>query len=248
MEYKFDNLPPVLQNAFLNQTILTETGEIRRLSSNISCREALRLYTLVRKLRPEVTIEIGLAEGMSTLAILQALEDNQCGTHHVIDPYQSQYWHNAGLQMIEAAKLTRRMCFYESFPEETIPNLPMLQFGFIDSSHLFDLTLLDFVLVDKKLVISGIIGMHDLWMPSLQAVYRYIVSNRAYKPYPDINQRERIKGFAKSMLVKLLPLAASSKRRSCVEVIHPRSPFTLDMVFIQKTDHDERNWRFHRSF
>ena len=41
--------------------------------------------------------------------------------------------------------LAQRMHFTRSFPEVTVPELPALQFAFIDASHLFDLSVLDFV-------------------------------------------------------------------------------------------------------
>lgn len=70
------------------------------------------------------------------------------------------------------------MQFYRKFAEEVFPNLSSLHFVFIDSSHLFDLTVTEFVLADKKLDVGGGMAFHDMWMPSLQTFVRYVLANR----------------------------------------------------------------------
>jgi Methyltransferase domain len=47
--------------------------------------EGLRLYKLLRDLRPEVAVETGVCNGVSTAFLLLALEDNGTGTLHSID-------------------------------------------------------------------------------------------------------------------------------------------------------------------
>ena len=47
--------------------------------------EGLRLYRLLRDLHPEVAVETGVCNGVSTAFLLLALEDNGTGTLHSID-------------------------------------------------------------------------------------------------------------------------------------------------------------------
>jgi hypothetical protein len=47
--------------------------------------EGLRLYKLLRDLRPEVAVETGVCNGVSTAFLLLALEDNGAGALHSID-------------------------------------------------------------------------------------------------------------------------------------------------------------------
>ena len=47
--------------------------------------EGLRLYRLLRELRPEVAVETGVCNGVSTAFVLLALEDNGTGRLHSID-------------------------------------------------------------------------------------------------------------------------------------------------------------------
>jgi Methyltransferase domain len=182
-------LPAVLTDAVASGKSVRPDGTSARLTQNVTIEDAERLYDVVRTLQPEATVEIGLAHGISALAITQALDDNGRGMHHVIDPFQSSKWEGIGLANLARAHLDRRVRYYEAFPEEVLPTMPGISFGFIDSSHLFDLTLVDFVLVDKRLEIGGLIGFHDPWMPSQQKVLRYILANRNYRVHEDVPSR-----------------------------------------------------------
>jgi hypothetical protein len=217
----------------------------------VSEEEALALYSAVRAVRPEQSLEVGLAHGVSALAILGAIFANGSGHHYVIDPFQRNYGY-CGEAMIVRAGLGTRHSFLERFPEEVIPQIPSLQFAFIDSSHLFDLTLAEFVLIDKKLDPGGIIAFHDLWMPSLQSVVRFILANRTYSicrefsgndPTPSVGQR--IKELGGRCLRKI----PGATRVLNANVLHPWSAFrTQNLLFLQKRSDDERDWRFHRPF
>jgi hypothetical protein len=125
-----------------------------------------------------------LAHGISALAILAAISANGAlGHHYVVDPFQKNYA-NCGEAMITLGGFADRHTFLERFPEEVVPQLQRLQFAFIDASHLFDFTMMEFVLVDKKLEVGGLIALYDLWMPSLQTVLRFIHTNRGVSDSP----------------------------------------------------------------
>lgn len=142
-----ETLPDVLVQALASKTAFAPDGTTRPLESNISREEAESLYAAVRSIQPICSLEIGLAHGISALAILAAISANgSLGHHYIIDPLQKNYA-NCGEAMICKAGLADRHTFLERFPEEVIPQLPRLQFAFIDASHLFDLTMMEFVLV-----------------------------------------------------------------------------------------------------
>ena len=50
--------------------------------------EAERILGIVRAHRPQRTIEVGMAFGLSTMAIVQGLVETGDGTHVAIDPSQ----------------------------------------------------------------------------------------------------------------------------------------------------------------
>jgi predicted O-methyltransferase YrrM len=184
-------LPTTLLTAIAEGSVFNSLSEKTPLHSNISQSEAETLYNLVREVKPTFSVEVGFAQGISAMAILKGLADNKTGIHHVIYPFQGNY-EDAGLAMVERAGLDSRLKFHCKFAEEVIPSLPCLQFGFIDSSHFFDLTLQEFVMVDRKLDVGGMIAFHDMWMPSLQRFLRYVLAKRNYKTVRDFDSPGKV--------------------------------------------------------
>ena len=246
-----ENLPQSLLEVFNTNLVLAADGKPQPLESNVSLSEARVLYAAVRKLRPEFSVEIGLAHGVSALAILAAMSANGTGHHYVIDPFQANYGH-CGETMIQRAGYRDLHSLLERFPEEVLPSLPDLKFAFIDSSHLFDLTLLEFVLIDKKLAVGGILALHDTWMPSIQAVLRFILANRAYEisrdfspDAPELSLRQRWKQIVARYLTKM----PGAERLINSDVLRPWSTFLVgNLVFLRKLSDDQRDWRDHQRF
>jgi predicted O-methyltransferase YrrM len=246
-----ETLPAELEEVFKTQQVWTSSGEKIPLDSNVSESEARLLYDAVRELRPSRSVEVGLAKGVSTLAILGALAKNGLGNHVVMDPYQDNY-QNSGIEMVRRAGLESWWQFHRKFAEEVIPTLGSIQFAFIDASHLFDLTLMEFVLVDKKLEVGGVVGFHDLWMPSLQSLYRYITRNRNYEVWrpdgassPGARGRDGWRGVLRGTLRRL----PKAERLFTREILHPWGDEGLgNLVLLRKREHDSRHWTFHQSF
>ena len=246
-------LPTTLLTAIAEGSVFNSHGEKTPLHSNISQSEAETLYNLVREVKPTYSVEIGFAQGISAMAILKGLADNDTGIHHVIDPFQGNY-HDAGLTMVKRAELDSRLQFHRKFAEEVIPSLPRLQFGFIDSSHFFDLTLEEFVMVDRKLDVGGMIAFHDMWMPSLQRFLRYVLANRNYKIVRDFDSPRdvqlatKMSAFKRAilLLVKFVPGKEKIFRE---EILRPWHLMSIpNLVVIQKTAVDNREWTFHAPF
>jgi hypothetical protein len=219
--------------------------------SNVALDEAERLYALVRALRPAVSVEIGLAQGTSALAIAQAVADNGVGRHHVIDPFQRDFGY-AGVAQLERAGLSDVVEFHEAFPEEVIPGLPALGFAFVDGWHVFDLSLFEFVLIDKRLDVDGVIGFHDLWMPALQKVLRYILTNRHYELHHDVALLELTQGQRRrSQFASVAQRIPKAAELFAPEILHPTAA-ELDvrhnMVFVEKLADDDRTWTAHSAF
>jgi hypothetical protein len=222
----------------------------------INISEALEIYTAVREIGPDHSAEIGFCCAGSGLAILKGLEDQGRGTHHACDPYQSKYAKNSGLRNVQKAGLAHRLHFQERFPEDALPALPPLQFVFIDASHLFDTSILDFVLADKKLEIGGVVAFHDLWMPSLQKVVRYILANRNYEiyrpagiPKQQSKQPSSLRTAIASGIASGLKRLPRADRFFARELLEPWSQFEFsNLAFLRKKGADERDWRHFRPF
>jgi predicted O-methyltransferase YrrM len=268
--YTYANLPAVLQkmaeletqspsaHTTYTQSMLGK-GESKLKSGDptffdqINLDEALQIYSLVRALRPKDTLEIGFCCGGSGLAILGALEDNGVGTHHAIDPYQTSYAAGMGKRNVARAGLDHRLRFFEAFPENVCAQLPRVQFAFIDASHLFDLTMLDFVLVDKLLDQGSVLALHDAWMPAIQKVIRFILSNREYVALPAFAKSGARPSF-RSKLVQVirefarrLPQAGQIFAPEFLEPWHSYH-FSGNIAFLQKVADDRRDWRAFHAF
>jgi hypothetical protein len=220
--------------------------------SGISSSQAQTIFDLLERERPEATAEIGCANGGSTKAIAAALEQNGKGHHFAIDPYQASYWNDAGKIRISAANLSHRVTFHDEFPERIFHTLPQLDFVFIDGSHLFDFTMVDFVVSDRQLKVGGILAFHDVWMGAVRGVLRFVLSNRNYEPLNLASHSEpfsRWQKFRHHAAVRVARLLSGHS-----DLVMMRAPFErlgLDrrhLVFIRKTGEDTRDWRFFHEF
>lgn len=261
--YRPSDLPPFLaeglrhplsEAAALSQADIPShrsTKSVEGFVDSISLDEALLLYGRVRELRPEATLEIGMFTAASTIAILAALEANGVGEHYACDPFQDTYCQNAGLRNVHRSGLGGRLHFANEFPEAAGEGWPIAGFALIDGSHLFDLTILDFVVVDKHLRVGGVVALHDLWMPSLRKVVRWVTTNRGYEcvwnePYSP-KRRERCESGLGAVL-RRLPKAERVWAPELLVPWHEVVPPHQRMVFLRKTREDDRDWRDHRVF
>jgi predicted O-methyltransferase YrrM len=143
------------------------------------------LYSLVRKLRPELTIEVGMANGLSTVFIAEALRQNGTGRHIAIDPFQHSDWGGAGMALVRKAGLESLVELVELPSHQALPELERAGkrpgLVFIDGSHLFDYVLSDFLCTDRLLPPGGLVAFDDSDWPAITAAIRYALTNRHYE-------------------------------------------------------------------
>tara|TARA_B100001093_G_scaffold442696_1_gene444587 strand:+ start:5026 stop:5418 length:393 start_codon:yes stop_codon:yes gene_type:complete len=130
--------------------------------------------------------------------------------------------------------------------------LPKLQFAFIDASHLFDLTLCEFLLIDKKLDVGGVVGFHDLWMPSLRKLLDFILANHNYEFFTVNGSTEEIYQGSNTGLKKLL-ISLFINKPKLKKLLNPQLIFDQkysipNMVFLKKTADDSRKWTHYTDF
>jgi predicted O-methyltransferase YrrM len=79
-------------------TCLQEAGDV---GGSIDYESGTALYVLVRIFKPEVVVETGVANGVSSSFILKALDQNSRGKLYSIDLHYREhvcsYWKGAGL-------------------------------------------------------------------------------------------------------------------------------------------------------
>jgi|SRR5271155_1153020 len=175
----------VLRSILSSGFITTEDGKIRTLESAISPAEGDFLQEMIRSARPQVSLEVGCAYGVSSLYICEALREVNAAKHIVMDPYQHSVWEGIGLANLGRAGYLDIIDFHETASYEYLSRLSeehvTIDFAFIDGSHVFDYVLVDFFLIDKLLRPGGIVILDDLSWPSVRSVCRYVLSNLRYQ-------------------------------------------------------------------
>ena len=153
------------------------------LSSGIQLDFADALYRHVSQHKPTHLLEIGMAQGVSTLALLFAVR-NHGGHVTSIDPHQSSYWKSVGLRNINDAGLAQYHTLIEKPDYVALPSLlasgARFQFAYIDGWHTFDYTLLDFFYIDKMMDPGGVVAFNDCSLASVHKVTRFVTRHRAY--------------------------------------------------------------------
>lgn len=145
--------------------------------TRISPQQGMWLYDLCRQIKPQATLEVGLAYGFSMLFFLAAIKKNGHGRHTTIDPFP---WH--GIAYANAREVGMPLDVINEISERAAVDLVRAgrQFDviFIDGNHRFDNCLLDFTLLAKACNIDGYIIIDDMWMKSIRAVASFIQTNR----------------------------------------------------------------------
>jgi predicted O-methyltransferase YrrM len=175
----------VLREMFDGGMSVSPSGAPEAVHSNLTIDTAEILYNVVLENRPSIVIEIGMAFGVASLAILSALEKiGGCGQLISIDPNQSTDWKQCGVAAVERAGLKDRHTLIEDFDYFALPRLlgsgQRVDFAFIDGWHTFDYTLLDFWYLDRMLDAGGIVAFDDCGFPAVDKAIRFITSHRKY--------------------------------------------------------------------
>jgi predicted O-methyltransferase YrrM len=190
----------VLGQMLSSQQVVARDGSTIPLNSQISPEEGNAIQRLIRLSKPQVSLEVGLAYGVSALYICEALTEVGGTKHIVIDPYQcgaesidfvagTEHTMRVGFDGLGLLNLERAgyAALIEFHGEPSFRALPALErsgqridFAFIDGWHTFDYAMLDFFYVDRLLHVGGLLVLDDTVYPALQKLARYIASHRCY--------------------------------------------------------------------
>ena len=193
----------VLQRILRTGCVTNAAGESVKLDAQVSPEVGRFLQEVVRAVRPKVSLEIGLAYGVSSLFICETLAQVSALRHIVIDPYQLGVpeeekigwsgenrfdgFDGIGLRNLEEAGYEALVEFHDSPSYRILPYLERqgcrIDFAFIDGCHTFDFVLVDFFYIDRLLREGGVVVFDDLWFRSVRKVCRYILTNRFYVPF-----------------------------------------------------------------
>jgi predicted O-methyltransferase YrrM len=177
---------PVLREILATRTTRDADGRAVALDSFIDTATAEALYRQIRTQKPRLAVEVGMANAISSLAILTALEENGGeGRLISIDPNQSTQWRGCGRTAVSRAGLAGRHRLLEEPDSLALPRLLAeglkVDFGYIDGWHTFDYALVDFWYLDKMVPKDGVIAFNDCGWPAVERVIRFVGTHRRYR-------------------------------------------------------------------
>lgn len=174
-----------LKSMYDGQPQMGTDGSMHNLdgTSGIPPEEGMWIYELCRKLKPRQTLEIGLADGFSTIFFMAAIKANGTGRHVAIDPFEITDWHGVGLRKVQELGMIGSLRFIEEKDVFGLPGLAregqQYEVIFIDGNHRFDDAILDFVLSDYVCAKDGYIIFDDFHLESIKKAVSFIENNRS---------------------------------------------------------------------
>jgi predicted O-methyltransferase YrrM len=138
----------VLAELLATGQVKTPQGEPRSLHSHLPLLEGELLQMWLVAYAPVRLVEIGLAYGVSSLFISEALANRSGIQYHIIDPHQSTQWENVGKTNLDRAGFSGRYILHQELSELCLPRMLAqglaFDFAFLDGFHTFDHALVDF--------------------------------------------------------------------------------------------------------
>jgi predicted O-methyltransferase YrrM len=236
------------------------TGADREfLRSAISREEGLFLAELASRPHIRNTIEVGCANGVSSIYICSGISTKNNPTHTAIDPFQVSDFYGRGVANVKRAGFP----FFEIIEQPSEIALPDLlkkgrtyEMAFIDGLHTADQTLLDFYYLDRMIPVGGIIAIDDVNSRAVNKIVHYISTFENYRLIGTAGPRaapRRIMNAVKQVVaIGLWPVRkmlgdATVREFFDISLLQPEHLWTLDfctMAAFEKTSHYERdtNW------
>ncbi len=222
---------PVLAQLLNTGEATAPNGAQVRLHSQLPELEGLLLQSWLERYRPVRLLEIGLAYGISSLFICDAIQQWPVECYHIIDAFQSGQWQQIGVNNLHAAGFARLVTMYEELSELCLPRFleqgHRYDFAFVDGWHTFDHVLTEFFYISRMLDVGGVVVFDDVHLPSIHAVLAHVDSYDCY---------ERLAlpaDFPPSMKMKVRKVAGLPPVR---------------IAGFVKITPDERDWDWHRDF
>ena len=244
------------KNQALNYIIKGYTnfdGEKIKLGSNIDIEESSFLFDFIKSNKSiQNVLEIGCANGISSLTISSALKDREKSFLTILDPYQEKMWRNVGKKMLEKSSFNNFKIIY-NFSENILPQEKENKYDliFVDGWHTFDQVMLDLFYSIKLVKLNGYVIVDDADSISVGKAISY------YKKYPNIKYFEPFKRNYQNLSLKrkLANIVKSVLNEYFAQIILPKFVFDKffyqlnpTLVVLQKIGSDKRKWNYHKIF
>jgi predicted O-methyltransferase YrrM len=176
----------VLREMYETSRTIAADGSKIPLHSVVVPESANSLYQLVKRERPTLVLEVGMAQGATALAIVTALAENGSGRLISIDPHQQTRWGGAAVAALERSGLQHLHQLVEAPDYIALPDLlrelgRTVGLAYVDGLHSYEYVLLDFFYIDQILRVGGVVGFNDCDWPAVIPTLRFIQEHRHYE-------------------------------------------------------------------
>jgi predicted O-methyltransferase YrrM len=253
-------------NAVLEQILATESvtdgtavlplrhPDFPSLAVHMDRAEGAFLGEIIRRIDPAASLEIGMAYGISTLYICEALAGlGHYARHIVMDPFQSTQWRGIGLRNLNQAGYGQFVDFHERRSEFVLPALleqgTTVEFALIDGWHTFDQVMLEFYYINRMLSIGGVVVFDDADRPSVNRAIRYALNYPGYEVFEREDGRRAhpsLKGRARRVAAKIPGIERIVRR----DLLYRDWDLNVlgSCVALRKTKDDRRSSGWYRDF
>ena len=159
-------------------------GGVVAINSDTPRNQGMFLQKMYDEIKPEKSLEVGFAFGISTLFILEKCReyDRNERCHIVIEPFD---WGNAAIYNIKKEGLEKYIDIRKELSDRVLPTMYLknerIQFAYVDTTKVFDIVLQDFYFIDKILDVGGVVIFDDATTPGINLVMRFINSLSHYE-------------------------------------------------------------------
>jgi len=233
-------------------------GTFTQLHSSVTDMEVGFLNDLIAMCRPRTSLEVGCAQGISSLAICEAIGED--AGHTIIDAFQSTEWKGHGVHNLRAAGFSN-FRLIEQRSEFALPRLceegASFDFVFVDGWHTLDHVMVEFFYIDRMLPVGGIVAFDDTALTGLNRLMRYITR---YPNYTCLGSRGDLEVTTARKALRVLQsivgaitLPLGTRLRSELlndAVTRPDSRIGLQgsMTAFRKTAPDNPGWAWYEPF
>ncbi|MCB0699399.1 MAG: class I SAM-dependent methyltransferase [Chitinophagales bacterium] len=233
-------------------------GSWYELTSSIDKEEGLFLNKLISENKPNRSLEIGCAEGISSMVICESIGPD--GDHTILDPFQSTEWQNHGVNNLKKAGFNN-FTIFEERSEFALPRLASegnkYDFVFVDGWHTFDHVLVEFFYINKMLNVGGVVAFDDAALTGLNRLMRFISNYPNYEIIGSVSdkyvsgQRKMLNVMKRTVNALFSPLGTRLKQELLNDtVVRSDSALKIDgnVTAFKKTAEDDRGWAWYKPF
>jgi predicted O-methyltransferase YrrM len=240
----------VLSEILTTGTTKTTSGDNIKVHSSISSSEGQFIQNIIKSIDPKISVEVGLAYGVSALFICDALTIRNGTQHILIDPHQhgerGASWEGIGIANLHRAGYGEIVRLIEAPSYRALAQLELsgqrVDFAFIDGWHTFDFTLVDFFYIDRMLNVGGAVAFDDADWPAIRKVCRFVKTNLAYSVIgtDGLDPKHSVKRRLLEHFVRHTPF----RRLLRPEVVAPDGSIGLGgrCIAFRKNADDNRRW------